>query len=242
MPNPKPQYPSPPAVRRRAAGVLADLAPGAAHHYTCQTQVNYADVHNVVTVNASIANFPTDADELFHLAAQASADVNVAFLPVLYNDFGPGPDLVVEDFIATSTGVTVTLKNEGFDPVTAPFWVDVYFDPATVPALNQPWSAIAPAGAAWGITQTLAPDASLTLTTGDKFYAAPPVSSPLPYPVDVPTYVLLDSVNYSTDYGNVREKHEDNNLGGPVTPSEGPAKAEAAEQSGFPAVEGLPER
>ena len=241
MPNPKPQYPSPPAVRRRAAGVLADLAPGAAHHYTCQTQVNYADVHNEVTVWAASADFFADADS-FKLAASARADVNVAFLPVLYNDFGPGPDLVVEDFIATSTGITVTLKNEGLDPVTVPFWVDVYFDPATVPALNQPWPTLAPAGAAWGITQTLAPDENLTLTTGDKFYAAPPVSSPLPYPVDVPTYVLLDSVNYSTDYGNVREKHEDNNLGGPVTPSEGAGQTGSLQPAGAPLPSDLPSR
>jgi hypothetical protein len=226
----------------RSAGALADLAPGAVHHYTCQTQVNYADVHNAVTVWASSTTFSTDADP-FQLAVQASADVNVAFLPVLYNDFGPGPDLVVEDFIATSTGVTVTLKNEGLDPVTASFWVDVYFDPATVPALNQPWPTLAPAGAAWGVTQTLAPEESLTLTTSDKFYIGPPVSSPLPYPVDVPAYVLLDSVNYHTDYGNVREKHEDNNLGGPVTLVEGRGNATTIKQTGSPSTRGgLPER
>ncbi len=226
----------------RAAGVLADLSPGASHQYTCQTQVNYADVHNVITVNAVSADFSTDADS-FQLAAQTRADVNVAFLPVLYNDFGPGPDLVVTNFIATSTGVTVTLKNEGIDPVTNPFWVDVYFDPATVPALNQPWPTLAPAGAAWGVTQTLAPEESLTLTTSDKFYIGPPVSSPLPYPVDVPAYVLLDSVNYHTDYGNVREKHEDNNLGGPVTLVEGRGNATTIKQTGSPSTRGgLPER
>ncbi|GAB4424367.1 MAG: hypothetical protein Kow0031_03290 [Anaerolineae bacterium] len=132
------------------------------------------------------------------------------YLPVIFKGYFPAPDLVVEHLVASSDGVTVTIRNQGDEPVTDSFWVDVYFDPAQPPELNQPWPTLASHGQVWGVAQSLAPGESLTLTSGGPYFY-PQYSSSLPLPAGADVYGFVDSVNFETNYGNVREQNEGNN-------------------------------
>jgi hypothetical protein len=143
------------------------------------------------------------------------SSARLSYLPLIQSNNRSGPDLVVDSLVATSTGVTVTVKNQGNTAVTDAFWVDVYFDPVQVPALNMPWPTIADYGQVWGVTADLPPGASLTLTSGGSYFV-PEHSSPLPLPGGAVVYGLVDSVNFGTDYGNVREQNEANNLSAAV--------------------------
>ena len=66
----------------------------------------------------------------------------------------------------------MVIRNAGATTVAALFWVDVYFDPNPAPPpLNRIWQSIAPYGAHWGATQSLAPGETLTLRVGGAYYA-----------------------------------------------------------------------
>lgn len=125
------------------------------------------------------------------------------------------PDLVVDSLVATTSAVTVTVRNQGTAPVTDAFWVDVYFNPTKTPALNEPWDTIASHVAVWGVTDPIPAGSSLALTTGGQYYLGPPDSSALPLPVVANVYSLVN-LDYSTTYGAVQESNEGNNLFGLV--------------------------
>jgi len=137
------------------------------------------------------------------------------YLPIIMNGFINGPDLVIDELTAGSGGITVTIRNVGTEPAVDAFWVDVYFNPSQTPAVNKPWQSIAPAGATWGVTKELARDETLTLTVGGDYYFAGESSTT--FPAEASVYALVDSVNHNTNYGNVQEGNEGNNLRGPVT-------------------------
>lgn len=136
------------------------------------------------------------------------------YLPFIGKAASPGCDLVTDEVNAGSGGITVKIRNQGRIAVTDSFWLDVYFNPSQTPAVNRPWDTIAPAGAVWGVTRTLAPGESLTLTSGGAYYSASHSSAS--FPAGAQLYALVDSINFSTTYGNVREDNESNNLFGPV--------------------------
>jgi murein DD-endopeptidase MepM/ murein hydrolase activator NlpD len=168
---------------------------------------------------------------------------NPIYLPLIFKHHVSGPDLVVDSLVATSDAVTVTIKNQGSTPVTDEFWVDVYFNPTETPSLNHPWDTITSHGVVWGVTTSIPPGSSLVLTTGGDYYF-PEYSSPVPLPVGADVYALVDSINYDTTYGVVRESDEDNNLFGPVT-STASVAGEAppvGHQGQPPSMEGLPPR
>jgi hypothetical protein len=174
--------------------------------------------------------------------SSVAANPSTLYLPVIFKDFIAAPDLKIESLSAGSTGVMVVIKNIGAASVTNAFWVDVYFNPNPAPPqLNQPWDAIAEAGAVWGITGvTLDPGESLILTSGGAYYFLN-LSSPF-FPAGAQVYAYVDSINYSTSYGNVQESDEGNNVFGPVvstTGDQGPATGAAV---GIPSLEELPER
>ncbi len=149
------------------------------------------------------------------------------------------PDLVVDNLVANSSQVTVTIRNAGSNTVSDAFWVDVYFNPGQTPGLNQPWDTIAPAGAVWGVTRLLAPGESLTLTVGDAFYFAGDSSSS--FPIGATVYALVDSTNYNTNYGNILESNEGNNVFGPVLSAAGSGTF-VARTKVSPIPAGLPQR
>ncbi len=123
---------------------------------------------------------------------------------------------------------------------TRSFWVDVYFNPTQTPALNQPWNSIAPAGAVWGVTDPLGPGQSLTLVSGGPYYFAA-YSSPS-FPGGAQVYGLVDSINHATNYGNVAESNETNNLFGPVTSPTALTGVATSAGSPLPGAENLPAR
>ena len=144
-------------------------------------------------------------------------DVSPLYLPLIMNGFTsavtPGPDLVIDSLSSSSSGPQVVIHNAGSTPVTDPFWVDVYFNPTPAPPpLNRTWQSIAPYGAHWGVTETVDPGETLTLTLGGPYY----VDGSGMFPAGVPVYACVDSINYATTYGNVQESSEANNVFGPV--------------------------
>jgi CSLREA domain-containing protein len=160
-------------------------------------------------------------------------DTRPIYLPLILKDFVPAPDLVVDEIVATSTMVMVTIRNAGTLATINSFWVDLYFDPSVEPpSVNQPWNTVASDGAAWGVTQSLGPNETLELMTRlDAPYFVPGASSGPPFPVGARVYVYVDSINYSTSYGNIEESNEDNNwLRGPdsVAGSSQPATVTSA--------------
>jgi hypothetical protein len=165
------------------------------------------------------------------------------YLPLIVKNAASGPDLVIDSFSATSSGVTLVLRNQGNAPVVDAFWVDVYFNPSVTPGLNQPWPGIASHGAVWGVQGSalpLDPGDTLTLTSGDAFYF-PALSSAPPLPVGANVFALADSVNFGTSYGAIQESDEGNNLFGPVI-STAASEPPAAGQAEPPSPEGLPVR
>ena len=171
-------------------------------------------------------------------------DGGFIFLPLIFKDSVPAPDLVVDSLGANSSGVTLVIRNQGSVPVVDAFWVDVYFNPSVTPSLNQRWQDIASHGQVWGVTGSglsqLGPGGTLTLTTGDSFYFAQFSSTP-PLPAGANVFALADSVDFSTSYGAVQESDEGNNLFGPVV-SAATGGSSAAGQTESPSPEGLPPR
>ena len=162
------------------------------------------------------------------------------FLPVVRLSEGDGPDLVVDELVATASAVTVTLRNAGVAAVVDSFWVDLYFDPTRPPAVNTPWQQIAARGAAWGVTDAIGAGASVVLVTGGPYFAAGQSSLP-PYPVGAAVWALADSVDYSSDHGAVLETNEGNNLHGPIVSVAGAASG-SPKAGGMRGTAGLPKR
>jgi hypothetical protein len=165
-------------------------------------------------------------------------DAQPIYLPLIVKGFAPGPDLVVDDVVATSSAVTVTIRNAGTTATPDAFWVDVYFDPNPAPPpINRPWDSIASYGGNWGVTATLNPGQSLVLVTGGTYYAGG--SSTFPAGADV--YAYVDSVNHATTTGNIQESNEGNNVFGPVISTAGSGSA-VATSGGLSSLAGLPQR
>ncbi len=134
------------------------------------------------------------------------------YMPILFKDYTYAPDLVVSELIATENAVTVTIKNQGFAPVTDGFWVDVYIAPSPVPTqVNQIWSDVAAEGLVWGVDGTalaqLVPGGTLTLTIGDGLFDATKSNFSALSP-GTPVYAQVDSVDLNTTYGGVLEIDE----------------------------------
>lgn len=161
------------------------------------------------------------------------------YLPLLLKNFEAAPDLRVDSLVATTHQVTLVIRNAGGAPVTDAFWVDVYFNPSPAPPpLNRTWQSIAPYGANWGVTQSLAPGETLTLTLGGPYYSGGSQT----FPAGASVYVYVDSINYATSYGNVRESNEANNVWGPVVSTTGQAQPAVIDPAALPDLSELPAR
>jgi hypothetical protein len=92
--------------------------------------------------------------------------------------------------------------------------VDVYVNPNEPPTgVNQPWPDLGRQGLAWGVTSDalpLSPGQTLTLRVNDSYYVQASSNVSWPLPAGTPIYAQVDSVNFETDYGAVRETHEVN--------------------------------
>jgi uncharacterized repeat protein (TIGR01451 family) len=166
------------------------------------------------------------------------------YLPEVAYQVPVSPDLVIETVSVSNGSATIVIKNIGNTPVTDAFWVDLYVNPSQPPQLNQPWQEIAPAGSVWGVTgaglRQLVPGGTLTLVTGDAYYAST-YSSDAPFPTGAQIYVLADSVSLASSFGGVAEGDETNNRFGPVSVTAGAARAQVATAPRVTRV-GLPPR
>ena len=157
----------------------------------------------------------------------AQPPIRHIYLPLIMSNYFAAPDLIVHNVIASSNAITVVIKNVGDAPATESFWVDTYVAPNPPPtAVNQIWwdQNRSQQGIAWAVIDPivpLQPGQAITLTSTD-----PTVSLERTYftgnlPVSTPIYAQVDSYNFYTDYGAVRERHEIlgqpyNNILGPV--------------------------
>jgi hypothetical protein len=136
----------------------------------------------------------------------------ITYLPIILKNFVPGPDLVIvpDSLVATTSGVTLTIRNAGTTPVVDAFWVDVYYNLASPPVLNQQGPIF------WGLSVPndgipILPGETVTLT-----FASPYFLSPASLPAAGSTiYGQVDSVG-PFSYGAVNETNEGNNVSGPI--------------------------
>jgi hypothetical protein len=112
--------------------------------------------------------------------------------------------------------ISVVIKNQG-NAAATPFWVDLYLNPSSTPALNQLWNklcGINPCyGIAWQINQPLAPGAELTLTSTIGSYAADYTRWQGGFVAGTTDlYVLADSWNPGKGVGASGDTNTANNL------------------------------
>ena len=164
------------------------------------------------------------------------------YLPVVLNNYATAPDLVVENIVATSNSITVTIRNQGAATIEAlvenEFWVDLYVAPNPAPTqVNQVWPNLSSQGAVWGVTVSglpLPPGGVITLTTGGPYYAANLSQITWPLSPGTPIYVQVDSAHAQTTYGGILENHEI--TGGAYNNISGPVLVTAAAGNGPPAA------
>jgi hypothetical protein len=198
-----------------------------------------AGVHPLLAMYSGDAIFNASTSAIF--SQTVNARIYHHYLPLIIKDLAQSPalapDLVVDNVTTGPSGPSVTLRNAGNAAVTDAFWVDVYFNPTPAPPpLNRTWQSIAPYGANWGVTQSLAPGETLSLTVGGPYYGGGSST----FPAGAQVYAYVDSINYTTTYGNVQESNEGNNVFGPVVSTAAGSLSAGAAPEAAP-VE-LPER
>jgi uncharacterized repeat protein (TIGR01451 family) len=131
--------------------------------------------------------------------------------------------------------VYVEVSNVGTEIVTSDFWVDLYLNPISTPALNQPWQTLSQSGTqgvgncpsdptcygrAWFVTTNLAPSDVITLTTQlpiDQRYDRWPTNG-VSYVSSRqnPILALVDSWG-DPSHGVIFENNETDNLSGTIS-------------------------
>jgi len=113
---------------------------------------------------------------------------------------------------------TVVITNLGTVATTNGFWADLYLDPSEIPSVNKRWDKVCGPktcfGIAWQITTSLAPGASLTLTSQSANYDLTQSFWPGWFAEGTrDLYLLVDSWNLATATGGIAEgAGEGNNL------------------------------
>jgi uncharacterized repeat protein (TIGR01451 family) len=211
--------------------------------------ISTAVITNTTTVTT--ATGLGDPDGSNNSATSVSRPGRRLFLPLIVKGSVAAPDLVVDDIIATSNAVTVTIRNQGNasvpDNAAYEFWVDLYVNPSHVPGYNETCQTMGCEGAAWGVTSSatalptllpIAPGEVVTLTTGGDYYWPSKETINWPLTPGDAVYAQVDSSNAATSYGTVLENHEIaggpyNNVSGQFTvQGAGAASPPAAVQDG----------
>jgi uncharacterized repeat protein (TIGR01451 family) len=133
----------------------------------------------------------------------------ILYLPMVFRSLVSAPDLVVESIVVVSNDVQVVIVNQGDASVVEDFWVDLYIDPEPIPtAVNQTWPQLCDEGLTWGVTEDLAPGATLILTLSSPYFNADYSNFGGTFTDGMDIYVQVDSANADTIYGAVLESHE----------------------------------
>ncbi len=161
------------------------------------------------------------------------------FLPVVNRESSGstmiGPDLVITALTSVPSGainssqrvvISVTVRNAGNAP-TSGFWVELMVNPKRAPGVNDTWNTLCDPpwpnancfGGSWFVNQTLAPGASLTLTSEsllvDTQYSH--WTGTLGAPGIKTIYAYADSYNAGGQHGLIAETNEANNGIAPIT-------------------------
>jgi len=136
----------------------------------------------------------------------------------------PGRDLQVTNLtvapipprVGQTTTVTLTLRNNGTEPITSAFWVDLYIDPSKTPEVNEIWSDLSASGATWRVYGLRAGE-TITLTTRSTGDPQDPNGRLSDFRAFVSAgphtlRVLADSFEPGSSFGAVSEGNEQNNL------------------------------
>jgi hypothetical protein len=166
------------------------------------------------------------ASTLGSFTVNISVTRHTVFLPLITEGSATTPDLVVTSVTLSPNKtsfaagepvqINVVIKNQGSAPAT-PFWVDLYLNPSRTPDLNILWNqacGLQPChGMAWQVNQSLAPGASITLTSTVGSYAAPYSIWPGWFAAGTTDlYVLADSWNPGHTIGASGDINRANNL------------------------------
>jgi hypothetical protein len=142
------------------------------------------------------------------------------YMPMILRRYDARPDLVVVDVVINPDNASdtfIVLANRG-NGTAWDFWVDAYFDPASPPAVNQPWATLNPGygGAAWVVDRLDAGEA-ITLTLGDDYSIDDQSRWPPAYTAGEHTvWAYVDSWGDPNPLGGVYETDETNNRFGPL--------------------------
>jgi hypothetical protein len=169
------------------------------------------------TINVNVSNAAGFATGTFLITINAPTGPTPTdlYLPVVMKNFAVAPDLVVQNLIANSGGITVVVENQGPAPVPAGagFWVNAYLNPSPPPGqVNDVWyDGRSAEGLEWGvdgpILGQLVPGGVITLTVGDVYNTIGINNFTGLAPGDI-VYAHVDAVNLDTTYGGVLENHE----------------------------------
>jgi uncharacterized repeat protein (TIGR02543 family) len=160
----------------------------------------------------------TDSQGLASAADTVNITVTQYLLHLPFVQQAPAQaNLQITSLSADQDGLRLQIKNTGNAVTQSAFWVDLYINPSQIPQLNTPWQDIAPAGAVWAVTQTLAPGESLLLTLDSPSFAIE--YSLLKYQAGDQLYAIVDSYNANSSYGAISESNEQDNRFGPVSAS-----------------------
>ncbi len=131
-------------------------------------------ITNTVVGTSSNAIFTGTPTTTIHTAGDP---ILYIYLPIIYKNYIKGPDLVIDNIVATSDTIQVAIKNIGdadanvrTDIATVnTFWVDFYISPTPPPTQHGDiWNdGRSNVGVAWRVTQSpIVPSQVITLTCG----------------------------------------------------------------------------
>ena len=169
----------------------------------------------IITATALNSAGSAFATHVIDITEPAAPVPTTLYLPVVLKNFVVAPDLVVQNLIANSGGITVVIENQGPAPIAAGdgFWVNVYVNPNPPPAqVNDVWyDGRSVEGLEWGvdgpILGQLTSGGVITSTIGDVYNVIGTNTFTGLTPGDI-VYAHVDAVDLDTTYGGVLENHE----------------------------------
>lgn len=157
------------------------------------------------TAEGTIAVGTLENDDFFQL-----------MLPIITNGRINAPDLVpVSISVDDDDTVSVTIQNRGGVAVDGGFWVDLFVDPSVLPTKpNHTTQTLREEGLIWfvsGQTLPIDPGEIVTIRTNDSNFDTEFSDFTGTIPSGTLLVVHVDSADSATDYGAIRETHEQNN-------------------------------
>ncbi len=161
-------------------------------------------------------NLDPTAEGTIAVGTLENDDFFQVMLPVVTNGRINAPDLVpVKISVDGDDAVSITIQNRGNVAVDRGFWVDLFVDPSVLPTKpNHTTQTLREVGLIWfvsGQTLPINPGETITLRTNDSNFNPEFSDFTGTIPAGTLLVVHVDSADSATDYGAIRETHEQNN-------------------------------